>query len=57
MESRKKFGDNFYKMDEESIVTIREELSDGLFSLAGAPLEAIRRMIEILNDDQLGTKF
>ena len=32
-ENRKKAGDNFYKMDEESIVTIREELSDDFFVL------------------------
>ena len=28
VENRKKVGNNFYKMDEESIITIREELSD-----------------------------
>ena len=27
-ENRAKAGDNFYKMDEESIVTVREDLSD-----------------------------
>ena len=31
-ENRKKAGNNFYKMDEESIVTIREELSDDFSS-------------------------
>ena len=34
-------------MDEESIVTIREELSDDFFSLA--------RLVERLDDDQLET--
>ena len=32
-ENRKKAGDKFYKMDEESIVTIREELKYGTSSL------------------------
>ena len=32
-ENRKKAGDRFYKSDEESIVTIREELSEDFFSL------------------------
>ena len=40
-ENRKKVGDNFYKMDEESIVTIREELSDDFFSLAESHLGAV----------------
>ena len=44
-------------MDEESIVTIWEELADDFFSLAGAHLEAIWRMIERLDDDQLGTQL
>ena len=39
-ENRKKVGDNFYKMDEESFVTIREELSDDFFSLAESHLGA-----------------
>ena len=33
-EIQKKADYNFYKMDEESIVTIREDLSDDFFSLA-----------------------
>ena len=33
-ENRRKDGDNFYKMDVESIVTIRKELSDDFLSLA-----------------------
>ena len=48
-ENRKKAGNNFYKMDEESIVTIREELSDDFFSLA--------RLVERLDDDQLDTQL
>ena len=44
-------------MDEENIVTIREELSDNFFSLADTHLEAVRRLIERLNDDQLGTQL
>ena len=53
----RKTGDNFYKIDEESIVTIREELLENFFSLAESHLEAIRRMIERLEDGQFGTQL
>ena len=53
----KKASDNFYKMDKESIVTIREELSDDFFSLAESHLGAIWRLVERLDDDQLGTQL
>ena len=33
-ENRKKAGDNFYKMDEESIITIQEELSNDFYVMA-----------------------
>ena len=56
-ENRKKAGDNFYKMDKESIVTIREELSDDFFSLAESHLGAVRRLVERLDDDQLDTQL
>ena len=35
-------------MDEESIVTIREELSDDFFSLAESHLGAVQRLVERL---------
>ena len=50
-ENRRKEGDYFYKMDAESIVTIREELSNDLLSLAGEQLAAVRRLVEQLDDD------
>ena len=56
-ENRKKADGNFYKMDEESIVTIREELSDDFFSLAELHLGAVRRLVERLDDDQLDTQL
>ena len=34
VENRTRTGDKFYKMDEESIVTIQEELSENFFVLA-----------------------
>ena len=40
-ENRKKTGDKFYKMDEESIVTIREELSEDFYALAEEHLKEI----------------
>ena len=57
MENRQKEGDNFYKMDEVSIVTIREELSDNFLSLAGEQLTVVRRLVKQLDDDQLGTQL
>ena len=57
VENKKKAGDNFYKMDKESIVTIWEELSDDFSSLAGTHLEAIWRIIEGPDYDQLGTQL
>ena len=56
-ENRKKIGDNFYKMDEESIVTIREELSEEFFSLVESLLGAVRRLVDRLDDDKLGTQL
>ena len=44
-------------MDEASIVTIREELSDDFFSLAESHLGAVRRLVERLDDDQLDTQL
>ena len=48
-ENRRKEGDDFYKMDMASIVTIREELSDDFLSLAGEQLAAVRRLVEQLD--------
>ena len=45
-ENRRKEGDNFYKMDAESIVTIREEFSDDFSSLVGEQLAAVRWLVE-----------
>ena len=56
-ENRRKAGDKFYKMDEESIVTIREELSEDFFSLAKEHLGAVRGIVERLDDDQLDTQL
>ena len=50
-ENRKKAGDKLYKMDEESIVTIREELSEYFFSLVEAHLKEIWGLVEMLDDD------
>ena len=52
-ENRRNAGDKFYKMDKESIVTIREEVSEDFFSLAEANLGAVRGLVEKLDDDQL----
>ena len=44
-------------MDEESIVTIREELSDDFFSLAKEHLGAVRGLVERLDYNQLDTQL
>mgnify|MGYP000273502860 CR=1 FL=1 len=44
-------------MTTESIVTILEELSNNFFSLAESHLGAVRRLVERLDDDQLGTQL
>ena len=56
-ESRRKIGDKFYKMDEESIVTIREELSEDFFALAKEHLKEVRGLVEKLDDEQLATQL
>ena len=52
-EKHKKAGDKFYKMDEESIVTIQEELSEDFFALAEAHLKEVWGLVERLDDGQL----
>ena len=56
-ENRKKAGNNFYLMDEQSIVTIWKELSNDFFSLAESYLRAVRRLVDRLDDNQLGTQL
>ena len=56
-ENRKKAGDKFYKMDEESIVTIREELSEDFFALAEVHLKEVRGLVEVLDDGQLDAQL
>ena len=56
-ENRKKNGDGFYKMDEESIVNIREELSEDFYALAEEHLKEIRGLVERLDDGQLETQL
>ena len=55
--NRKKVGNHFQKMDEQSVVTIKEELSEDFLYLAGARLSVVRRLIEKLDDDPLGTQL
>ena len=57
VENQEKVGDFFYKMDEEIVVTIWEELSGDFFSLAESHLGAVRRLVERLDDDHLGTQL
>ena len=57
VENRRKTGDKFYKMDQDSIVTIREELSEDFFALAEEHLKEIRGLVERLDDGQLETQL
>ena len=57
VKNQRKDGDNIYKMDAESIVTIREELSNDFLSLAGEQLVVVRRLVEQLDDDQFATQL
>ena len=45
-ENRRKEADDFYKMDTKSVVTLREELSDDLLTLAGEQLVVVGRLVE-----------
>ena len=56
-ENRQNAGKRFYKMDEESIVTIREELSENFFNLAKEHLKEVRGLVERLDDGQLDTQL
>ena len=51
----KKGGDNFYKMDEASVITIREKLFNDFYALADAQMDAIWQLLEGFEDDQLST--
>ena len=52
-ENRKKTSDNFYTMDEESMITIREEFSVDFYVLAEVQIDAVRKLLEQFEDDQL----
>ena len=56
-ENRMKMGDKFYMMDEDNIVTIREELLEDFFALAEEHLKEIRGLVERLDDGQLATQL
>ena len=56
-ENQRKVDDKFYKMDEESIVTIREELSEDFFALAEVHLKEVWGLVEVLDDGQLDAQL
>ena len=53
VENWAKAGDNFYKMDEESIITIHEELADDFQAMAQVQTDEIQTILEVSEDDQL----
>ena len=55
-DNRKKVGgDIFYKMDKDSIITIRDELLDDFYALADAQIDVIQKLHEGFKDDQTQT--
>ena len=49
--NRAKVEDNLYKMDEESIITIREELFDDFQAIAQVQMKEIRKILEAFEDN------
>ena len=50
-ENWKKTRDHFYKMEEESIITIQEELSEDFQVVAQVQTDEIRKILEEFEDD------
>ena len=46
-------ADHFYKMDEESLITMREELSEDFQDMAQVQTDEIRKILEEFEDDQI----
>ena len=53
VENRKRVREFFYKMDQESIITIREELTEDFEAMAKEQTDRFRRLLEELEDDQI----
>ena len=51
--NREKSRDHFYKMDEQSIITIQEELSEDFYAQAQAQNDEVQKLLEEFKDDQL----
>ena len=45
-ENQKKAGDNFYKIDEESIITIQWELSEDFYVLGDVKIDVVWRLLD-----------
>ena len=52
-ENRRKEGKGFYKMDDNNIQMIREDLTEDFHALADAHTKAIGTLLEEFNDDQM----
>ena len=52
-ENRRKEGRGFYKMDENNIQTLREDLTEEYHTLAKSHTAAIDQLLEEFNDDQM----
>ena len=52
-ENRRKEGRGFYKMDENNIQTLREDLTEEYHNLAKSHITAIEQLLEEFNDDQM----
>ena len=52
-ENRRKEGRGFYKMDEDNIELLREDLTEEYHTLAKSHIAAIEQLLEEFNDDQM----
>ena len=54
-ENRKKHGPRFFKIDETSINTVREELANDIYDLTAHHTEEINKMLDEFEDQQIAT--
>ena len=51
-ENQRKEGDEFSKLDKESIVDVKEELADDFLALVDEMIAVVRRLVAWLDEDQ-----
>ena len=51
--NRQKEGDEFYKMDKEDFIAVKNELADDFLTLAEEQIAVVRQLVAQIDDDQL----